>query len=602
MAHSFSLLIDLAIALFAAFVGGYIARRLRLPTMIGYLLGGVAIGPFTPGYVGNLETLQQMAELGIIFLMFDVGLHFSLNDLWAVRRIAVPGALLQIIVLTLIVVLLAPLIGWPWLVAILMGLALSIASTVVLARNLMDQGFLNTSHGRVAMGWLVLEDLITVILLVLLPAFSTASAEPLWQTVGLALLKVVIFGGGMLLVGTRLIPWGLTRLAFMQSRELFVIAVVLLTVGTALIASAFFGVSLALGAFLAGVVINESSLSHQVNAEILPFRDLFTVLFFVSVGMLVNPLHLWQAAGMVLLLVVLIVPGKFLLTALLTGMLARSTQTALILAAGRSQIGEFSFLLASQAVTLGLLAQEQYSLLLAAAILSILLNPLLFRTLPSLERIVRQMPILSAFLKERQQVPAIPPERLRDHVVVVGYGRVGQHIVHVLGSLGLPRLVVELDLHRVEELDRQGIPTLYGDAANSEILAHAHIEQARAVVVTVPDDASAQIIVATVRRTAHTVPLVARAATQAGVQELLTLGASDVIHPELEGGLNIVLQTLLHLGCATNEIQRYIDAVRRDHYDLSTSTAEEQQALDQLRLSLSFRCRANKKAGPPVMD
>jgi CPA2 family monovalent cation:H+ antiporter-2 len=583
--HELPLLINLTVTLAAAFVGGFLARLVKFPPMVGYLVAGVAIGPFTPGYASDLKTIQQFAELGIIFLMFGVGLHFSLQDLWTVRAIAIPGALLQMGVLTLLVYLLAPLWGWSSTAGILLGIAVSIASTVVMLRNLMDQGLLHTQHGQVAVGWLVLEDLITVLIMVLLPTLVVSNTEPLWQTAGLALLKAGAFAALMLVAGTRLIPWLLTLLAHAQSRELFVVAIVIITVGTALSASLFFGVSLALGAFLAGVVVSESSLSHQVGAEIVPFRELFTVLFFVSVGMLVNPLHLWNAAEAVLALTAIIVLGKFVVTTVLGIFLISSARTTLALAVGRSQIGEFSFILGGLSVSLGLLTQEQYSLLLAGAMLSIMVNPFLFRALPWIESTAKKMPMLWSLLEKRRWMPETPPTSLHDHVVIVGYGRVGQHIVQVLGYLGIPRLVVDLNLYRVQELERQGIPTLYGDAANSEILSHAQVSNSRTVVITVPDEAAAKIIVATVRSLAKRVPVVVRAATHAGVHDLFALEANDVIHPELEGGLNIVRQTLILLGYQEIDAQEYTDAVHRDHYNLAVSTIAEQEALSQLRAS-----------------
>lgn len=587
MTHDLSLLANIAIALLTAFCGGILARTLKLPTMIGYLLAGVAIGPFTPGFVGHLGALQQLAELGIIFLMFGVGLHFSIRDLWTVRRIAIPGAVFQMVGVTLIVTLLAPLFGWSIIAGVFMGLALSIASTVVMLRNLMDQGVLNTAHGQIAVGWLVLEDLITVLILVLLPNLITTTSEPLWQTVALAILKAGLFAAGMLVVGTRVIPWALARIVHFQSRELFVIAIVLLTVGTALSASAFFGVSLALGAFLAGVVVSESALAHQVNAEMLPFRDLFTVLFFVSVGMLINPMRLWQAFGVVLVIAVLIVPGKYLFTLLLSLLLTRSTRTSLILAAGRSQIGEFSFLLGSLGIGLGILSEEQYSLLLAGAMISITCNPFLFRALPWLERQANRLPMIAALTTAKDRVPPMPMSAFQNHVITIGYGRVGSHLVEVLGRLGLARLVVDLDLQRIQTLESQGIAALYGDAANSEILAHAQVELARAVAITVPDEVSAGIITSAIRQRTKTVPIVVRAATSSGVQTLLQLGATDVIHPELEGGLNVVRQALQYLGCELTTIEQYTDAVRRHHYD-ATDFAQKEQTLNQLRVSTAF--------------
>ncbi len=583
--HDLPILINITIALGVAFVGGLLARRAKLPPLVGYLLAGVAIGPFTPGFVGDLSTIQQLAELGIIFLLFGVGLHFSLRDLWAVRDLALPGALLQMALITLLGVLLAHLWGWSLAAGVILGLSLSIASTVVLLRNLMDQGLLNTSHGQAVVGWLVLEDLATVLILVLLPALSVSGSGAIWQTAGLALLKAGVFAALMLVVGTRLIPWFLLHMAHLRSRELFIVAVVVITLGTAIGAAEFFGVSLALGAFLAGMVLSESMLSHQVGAEILPFRETFTVLFFVSVGMLINPLHLLTHMGEVLALTALVVLGKSLLTVLGGRLLPRPARTVLVIAAGRSQIGEFSFLLGQVGVTLSLLTQEQYGLLLAAALLSITVNPFLFRALPWFEARLRRFARFWAWLDRHGPSQQPIPESMREHVVVIGCGRVGQHLVQVLSYLGLPRLVVELDARRVADLERQGVPTLYGDAANSEILGHAHLEQARVVVVTLPDEAAAANVVATAREVSPQLPIIARAATQEGVRRLFELGASEVIHPELEGGLEIMRETLARLDYPESDIQHYTDAVRHDHYDLSVSTAAEQDALEEMGAS-----------------
>ncbi len=582
MQHELPILLNITVALLAAFVGGLLARRLKLPSMVGYLLAGVAIGPFTPGFSGDLFTIQQLAELGVIFLLFDVGLHFSLRDLWAVRNTVISGALIQLVVITGLGLLLAHLWSWSLAAGILLGLALTIASTVVMIRNLMDQGLLNTSHGQVAVGWSILEDLVAVLILVLLPALATRTQEPLWQTAGVALLKTAAFAVLMLVAGTRIIPWFLLRMAHLRSRELFIVAIMVITVGTAIGASSVFGVSLALGAFLAGVVVSELALRHQVGAELVPFRETFAVLFFVSVGMLVNPVYALSHAGELFLLVLAIVLGKFVLTVLQGIFFPRPARTALILAAGRSQIGEFSFILGAAAVALGLLKQEQYALLLAGALLSITLNPFLFRALPWVEAHLRKVPDLWSLLDRHGPVQASVAESVRDHVVVIGCGRVGQHLVNVLGHLGISHLVVEHDIGRVTELERQGVPTLYGDAANSDILSHVHLKQARAVVVTLPDEAAAAIVVATIRAKAPHVPIIVRAATQEGVGRLFALGAQHVIYPELEGGLGMMRETLTRLGFSESNVEGYADAVRRSHYDLSISTDPEQRALEQM--------------------
>lgn len=582
MHHELPLLINIAAALTAAFIGGLLARRVGLPTIVGYLAAGVAIGPFTPGFVGDVETISQLAELGVIFLMFGVGLHFSLKDLWAVRDTAVPGAVGQTLIATGLGFGLTQLWGWSIQAGLVLGLAISVASTVVLLRGLMDNGLLNTSHGQVAVGWLVLEDLATVVILVLMPPLFAQSGGNPWLTIGSALLSAAVFVGLMLFAGARFAPWLLTRIARTRSRELFILTVVTIALGTAVGSAELFGVSLALGAFLAGVVLGESTVSHQVGAEILPFRETFAVLFFVSVGMLVNLNYLIANAGHVLALTALIVLGKYALTVALGFFFPRPARTALVVAAGLSQIGEFSFIVGQAGVSLGIISQDEYSLILAGALLSIMVNPLMFRTIPHVEKFLQRVPALWHLLDRHGPTPQLPTEKLTDHVVIVGYGRVGQHIVTVLGHLNIPQLVVELDAGHVAEFEQQGIPTLFGDAANSEVLTHTGLERARALVVTVPDEAAAEIIVASAHEIAPQLPIIARAATQSGVGRLTRLGARDVIHPELEGGLEVLRHTLLALGYPMLEVQQYADAVRRDQYDPAVSTHEEHRVLDRL--------------------
>ncbi|MBE7553032.1 MAG: cation:proton antiporter [Anaerolineales bacterium] len=582
MHHELPLLINIAAALVAAFIGGLLARRVGLPTIVGYLLAGVAIGPFTPGFVGDTETISQLAELGVIFLMFGVGLHFSFHDLWRVRDAAIPGAIMQTLISTALGFGLTQLWGWSIPAGLVLGLAISIASTVVLLRGLMDNGLFNTTHGQVAVGWLVFEDLATVVILVLMPAFFATEGGNVWVTVGSAVLSAAVFVGLMLFAGSRLAPWLLTQIARTRSRELFILTVVTIALGTAVGSAELFGVSLALGAFLAGMVLSESSVSHQVGAEILPFRETFAVLFFVSVGMLVNLNYLIANAGQVLALTALIVLGKFVLTVALGVLFPRPARTALVVAAGLSQIGEFSFIVGQAGVSLDILTQEQYSLILAGALLSIMVNPLMFRAISPVEAFLQRFPSLWRLLDRHGPPPRPPAEKLADHVVVVGYGRVGEHIVTVLGHLGVPRLIVELDAGRLAEFEQQGIPTLFGDAANSEVLTHAGLERARALVVTVPNEAAAEIIVASAHEMAPQLPIIARAATRPGVERLAILGAQDVIHPELEGGLEVLRHTLLALGYPLLEVQQYADAVRRDQYDLAVSTHEEHRLLDQL--------------------
>ena len=580
--HEVTLLINIAVALVVAFIGGVIARRIGLPTIAGYLLAGIAIGPFTPGFVGDTETISQLAELGVLFLMFGVGLHFSLKDLWKVRSIAVPGALSQIAFATLFGYLVSQYWGWSPAAGIVLGFAISIASTVVLLRGLMDNGLLNTPHGQAAVGWLVLEDIATVLILVLMPTLVGTSAGFNWGQLGLTLLKAAGFILIALFAGTRLIPWILMRIAHTRSRELFILAVLAIALGVALGAAELFGVSLALGAFVAGVVVSESPLSHQVGADILPFRESFAVLFFVSIGMLVNPLYLYNNIGSILLLTALIVLGKPLTTLLMGLIFPWPARTTLVVSAGLSQIGEFSFIVGQAGVALGLLDQSQYSLILAGALLSIMVNPLMFRLIHPVEKWLQGIPGLWKRLD--RQGPPLPQvvESMIDHVVIVGYGRVGRHIVNLLGEMGIPHLVVESDMERGEELSRRKIPTLYGDAANSEVLTHAGLARARALVVAGPDEDATALVVTAARDLAPDLPIIARATSEDGTRRLTELGAHDVIHPELEGGLEIVRHTLLQLGFPLQEIYRYTDAVRRDHYDMGLNTEEEHRLLHDL--------------------
>jgi CPA2 family monovalent cation:H+ antiporter-2 len=600
MHQDFALLATITVALLVAFAGGLVARRLGLPTLVGYLAAGMVIGPFTPGFVGDTGAISQLAEMGVIFMMFGVGIHFSLKDLWAVRKIAIPGAVLQITLGTLLGFGLTRLWGWSVSAGLVLGLSVSIASTVVLLRGLADHGLVNTIHGRVAIGWLVLEDLATVAILVLLPALagSQSTGGNVWWETARVILTTGAFVAIMLFLGARAMPWLLNRIALSRSRELFILAVVALALGTAFGAAELFGVSLALGAFLAGVVIGESEIGHQVGAEVIPFRDVFSVLFFVSVGMLVNPLVVLQNIGPVLAVTALVVIGKWLINLLLGLVLPASAQTVLVVAAGLSQIGEFSFLLGSAGVSLGLLSREQYGLILAAAVLSIMINPFMFDGIPLATRTLKRVPWFWRWLDKSGPVPDAVRKGIKDHVIIVGHGRVGKHIGRVLAQLEHPYLVVESDAVRAREMQKEGVPTLFGDAANSEILAYTRLADARALVVTVSDEVTTQLVVGAAQAMAPHVPIIARAITEAGVQRLAVQGASHIIHPELEGGLEIVRHTLLTLNYSMGQIQQYVDSVRSDTYAAVSAEGKRAFVLDQLLTAV----RAVEIAWHPVED
>jgi CPA2 family monovalent cation:H+ antiporter-2 len=580
--HNLPLLINITLALVVSFIGGIIARRIGLPTIVGYLLAGIVIGPFTPGFVGDVSTIQQLAELGIIFLMFGVGLHFSIQDLWQVRKIAIPGAVIQTALATLLGMGLTTLWGWSLAAAVVMGLSISVASTVVLLRGLMDNSLLNTPQGQAAVGWLVMEDILSVLILVWMPALVSTAGGYDWASLAVTLLKAAAFVAIMFFAGVRLIPWLLERIAYTRSRELFILAILAITLGTAMAASELFGVSLALGAFVAGAIVSQSHLNHQVGADVFGFREAFSVLFFVSVGMLVNPLFLWHNLGSVISLTTLVVLGKFLIVLLMGRLFPYPTRTFLVVALGLSQVGEFSFILGQAGVALKLLDADQYSLILAAALISITLNPFVFRLKPMLERILRRLP---GFWKETGRNTAPPVDispQLAGHVVIIGYGRIGRHLVDVLKSLNVALLVIEADMERIEALNRAHIATLYGDAANSEVIVHAHLEHALALVVTVPEELTTAIIVTSARSLNPKLPIIARAATEEAVHHLAHLGADRIVHPELEGGLEMVYLTLLMLGFPLRQVHEYAEAVRRDQYETQINSSDEHRSLQQL--------------------
>lgn len=580
--HDLPLLINITIALAAAFAGGLLARRVGLPAIVGYLLAGIAIGPFTPGFVGDTDTISQLAELGVIFLMFGVGLHFSFADLWKVRKVAIPGAVAQMLLGTLAGYALSQVWGWTFSAGITMGLAISIASTVVLLRGLMDNNLLNTPHGRVAVGWLVLEDLATVLILILMPALAPQGGSFDWAALGVTLLKAGAFVALMMFVGTRFIPWLLDRIAHTRSRELFILAILVITLATALAAAEFFAVSLALGAFVAGAIVSESPLSHQVGADVLPFREAFAVLFFVSVGMLVNPSFLLANVGQVVVLTLLVVFGKVLINLLLGFFIPGQAKTFLVVAAGLSQIGEFTFIVGQAGLVLGLLDRNQYSLILAAALLSITVNPWMYRLMPHAERILRSIPWLWEHLDHHIQPEPTDDQAGQNPVVLVGYGRVGGHLLAVLRSLEIPVKVIEADVERVELLNQLDVPVLYGDAANSEVLTHAHLEKAKALVVSVPEEAAAELIVSAAHDANPNLPIIARAATEEGIARLAELGARFVIHPELEGGLEMVRHTLLHLGLPRREVDEYAEQVRDKRYEAMSENGAGQPLVRNL--------------------
>lgn len=576
------LLDNIAVALGIAFLGGLLVQRMGLPTIVGYLLAGVAIGPFTPGWAADPETINALAELGIIFLMFGVGLHFSFADLWKVRDVAIIGTLGQMVTMLFLGYALSQYWGWRPMSGMVLGLVLSIASTIVMLRGFMDRGWLNTQDGQVAVGWRVMEDIATVLIIMVLPNLADKGGPVDWRTLGLALSSALGFLMIMLFAGKRIIPWLLLRVAHTRSRELFILAILATSLGVALGAAKLFGVSLALGAFVAGAVVSESPLSHRIASDLLPFREAFSVLFFVSVGMLLDPVFLLANVWPVLVLTALVVFGKFIVAGAWVLPFPRPAHTALVVAAGSCQIGEFSFILDQAGLNLGLLNQDQHALILATALLSIVINPLMLRSVDPLGRILRRVKPLWRWLDRHGSSQAPVEESVAGHVVVVGYGRVGSHIVDVMGELGIPYLVIDYRINRIERLSKQGVPTLLGDTANSDILTHAALHRARLLVITLPEEAATELTVAAARDIAPNLPIIARAATRAGVKRLSELGAQLVIHPELEGGLQVLRHTLLQLGFPLHEVRRYADTVRHENYNALVKSQGEHELLRDL--------------------
>jgi CPA2 family monovalent cation:H+ antiporter-2 len=500
MDHNVTLISTIAVGFGLALIFGFIAERLKLSALVGYLIAGILIGPTTPGFIADVQIASQLSEIGVMLLMFGVGLHFSIDDLMAVKRIAIPGAIVQMTFATLLGMYLTHLWGWSMGEGLIFGLALSCASTVVLLRALESRGMLDSMNGKITVGWLVVEDLLTVLVLVLLPPLANLLGGtpvenpqyPLWHTIGITLLQVAGFIVIMLVLGKRLLPWLLWHIAKTGSRELFTLAVVSTAIGIAYGASVLFSVSFALGAFFAGMVMRESEFSHRAAEESLPLRDAFAVLFFVAVGMLFQPSVMIQQPLNVLAVVCVIVIGKSIAAMAITLAFRYPLNTALIVAASLAQIGEFSFILAGLGMSLGLLPIKGMSLILAAALISIALNPLLFSAIQPFKKWLIGVSKFASDLEKRVDPFAELPmstERkyLEGQVVLVGYGRVGKRIAKALQHNDIPFVVAEENREIVENLRKQGIPAVSGNASEPSVLIQAHIANASMLVVATPD-------------------------------------------------------------------------------------------------------------------
>jgi CPA2 family monovalent cation:H+ antiporter-2 len=573
--HHLDLILTLTGGLAAALVLGYLTHRLGLSPIVGYLVGGIAVGPHTPGFIANQALAEQLAEIGVILLMFGVGLQFHLKELLAVRRVALPGAVVQSLVATGLGAVVARAFGWGWAAGIVFGLALSVASTVVLMRVLADHRALHTPTGHIAVGWLVVEDLFTVLVLVLLPALFGSRPAGLGHiplALGLATLKLTALVAFTLLVGGRLIPWLLEHAAATRSRELFTLTILVLALGIAVGSALLFGVSMALGAFLAGMVVGRSDFSLRAASEALPMRDAFAVLFFISVGMLFNPRSLLEAPWLVLATLGIIMVGKPLAALGIVLLLGYPTRVALTVAVALAQIGEFSFILAALGKELGLLTEAATNTVIAAAIVSITLNPLLYRWVDALATRTAHWPRLWGWRSGQAQTlppaasaptqdkpsPLDPPHR----AVVVGYGPVGQTVTGLLLDNAIEPTVIDLNRETVHSLRAAGVSAVYGDASHRETLQSAGVETAGSLILSPAGMYASAEVIRLAQELNPTIRILARSAYVREIPILHQAGAEWVFSGEGEVALALTEAILRMLGATPEQIDRERDRVR----------------------------------------
>jgi CPA2 family monovalent cation:H+ antiporter-2 len=566
MPHNIDLILTLTGGLTAALIFGFITQRLKLSPIVGYLLAGIMVGPFTPGFVANHEIAMQAAEIGVILLMFGVGLHFHLKDLLAVRKVAIPGAVVQIAVATVLGAVMMRMFGWSWSAGIVFGMAISVASTVVLTRVLADNNELHTPVGHIAIGWLIVEDLFTVIVLVLLPAVFGEVPEGtvggVWGLLGIAVLKLVGLVAFAFVVGGKVIPLFLGYVARTGSRELFTLTVLVLALGIAVGSAKFFGASMALGAFLAGMIVGQSEYSARAASDALPMRDAFAVLFFVSVGMLFEPSALKDGWPLMLATLGIILIGKPLAAVVVVLVLKRPLRAALSVAVALSQIGEFSFILAALGTTLKILPPEATNALVVGSLVSITLNPLLY---PLIDPFIR-------WLEKRQWLkpPVISPESSMvkantgaNRVVVIGYGPVGRTVSRILNDNKIEVVVIDMNIDTVQQLLAEGKQAIFGDASQREILYHAGIEHARGLIIST-SSAPAKEVVEAARELNPKVRILTRAAYLKEAEALRQSGADAVFSSEGEIALSMADHLMEQFGATDEQIDRERDRVRKE--------------------------------------
>ncbi|MCC6713478.1 MAG: cation:proton antiporter [Candidatus Dadabacteria bacterium] len=569
--HEISLITTIALSLAAALVFGLFAKRLGLSPIIGYLIAGIIVGPYTPGISGDPVIASQLAEIGVILLMFGVGLHFRLKDLLAVKSIAIPGAIGQSFAATVACTAIAVTVGWSWQEGIVFGIAVSVASTVVLLRSLLDMGLLDTPEGHAAVGWLVVEDIITVLVLVLLPPLA-ASADGeggIFKTAGIAVVKLVVLTVIMMFAGARFVPHLLHRVARLRSRELFTLTVLVMAISVATVSYLAFGASMALGAFLAGMVVGQSKVSHQAAADALPLRDAFAVLFFVAVGMLFDYRTVLDSPFLMIGIVAVIIIVKPLAALVITLISGYSLRTGLTVAGGLAQIGEFSFILAEFAKSLKLIPGEAHNVLVAGAIISISLNPWIFRSFLALEPRLSRIRWLNSFIEIRggksgakANARAIEQEPKPSSVrsIVVGYGPVGQNVAKILYEFGIEPTIIELNIDTVLEIQAEGHHAIYGDASRSEILGVAGITTAKYLIVTMPHSEMSLGIVHTAREENPEVRILARARFLHQVEGLEYAGTTIIRCDEAEAAHALAEALLQDIKAPKTQIEAIIAA------------------------------------------
>jgi CPA2 family monovalent cation:H+ antiporter-2 len=566
---------DIALILVAALLGGLVAQRLGLPLILGYILAGVAVGPNTGGpTVSSVHDIELLAEIGVALLLFTIGLHFSLDELAPVRRVALLGTAAQMALTIAFSYGLGRLLGFGWQEAAWFGALLSLSSTAVVLKSLSEQGVMGTLSSRVILGMLIVQDLAVVPLIIVLPELGNIG-EGL-SDLGVAALRAALFVAVMLAFGRRILPWLMARVAAWNSRELFLISVVAIGLGVGY-ATYLFGLSFAFGAFVAGLVLSQSDYSHQALADVEPLRDVFAMLFFVSVGMLLDPAFLIQNAGTVALVVVLVFVVKGLVFAGVVRAFGYGNIIPFAVGLGLFQVGEFSFVIARVGLEDGAISQRSYSILLTTAVITMSLTPFAMRLAPLLYGRWRER-----FPRETMSTFNLPERGLRDHVVIAGDGSVGSFVARLLARLDQPFVVVDPNPGRADEARDAGYPVVYGDAAAEPVLEAAGVRRARLVIVTVPDPVGARLVVERARSINPNVHVVARTTTVEQVEELGRLGIYEAVHPESEAGLELGRQALSHLGVPAGDVQRFADEVRRELYAPITRQGREGDLLEQL--------------------